>query len=95
MTVRHQVNQLKHVFIIFIRNQRTFRPCLVIELLVIQQWEEGGDRATLCGGADRAPARKIAHTLTLCIVSDKSIMTVRKYPHTLSPLKSNLGIIHI
>ena len=41
------------------------------------------------------PARMIVHTLTLCIVSDKSIMTVRKYPHTLSPLKSNLGIIHI
>lgn len=41
------------------------------------------------------PARMIVHTLTLCIVPDKSIMTVRKYPHTLSPLKSYLEILHI
>ena len=42
-----------------------------------------------------APARMIVHTLTLCIVPDKSIMTVRKYPHTLSPLKSYLEILHV
>ena len=36
----------------------------------------------LCGVS---PAGMIAHSLTLCIVSDKSIMTVRKYPHTLRP----------
>ena len=42
-----------------------------------------------------APARMIVHTLTLCIVPDKSIMTVRKYPHTLSPLKSYLEILQV